>query len=228
MFKNFLRRSGTPEQKYIEEARALNQAALELPQPFEELPDEWKEYARSLMKRFEEWEAQHGAFPTRQATLPMLLSKNGRYEEALALTEQAYQQTPNWGSAIAVAAAARRAGDLERAVAMFTKSAEYDPKDDTCWLDIGDIRLEQGRFVEALEAYENALRLDARHPWALPSAFYCRYRLSMEGNWLASLHEVANQEGCTCGLQGCLTEIFGGYSSQNAIERAQYLLSKPI
>ena len=67
---------------------------------------------------------------------------------------------------------------------------------------------------------------DATHQWALPSAFYCRHRLGIEGNWVASLREVANQEGCTCGLEGCLTTLFGTYGSADGIARAQYLLGK--
>ncbi len=74
--------------------------------------------------------------------------------------------------------------------------------------------------------YESALFKDATNQWALPSAFYCRHRLGIEGNWLASLREVANQEGCTCGLEGCLTSLLGGYGSGDGIARAEYLLSK--
>jgi tetratricopeptide (TPR) repeat protein len=156
----------------------------------------------------------------------MLLSKNGRYAEACALTEQRYEQTPNWETAVAAANAARRAGDPERAVALFAKGAAHDPEDITCWLEIGDIRLEQDRWADALTAYDAALAMDPEHQWALPSAFYCRHQLGVAGAWLASLREVANQEGCTCGLEGCLTAIFGGYGSSRGIARAEYLLEK--
>lgn len=132
----------------------------------------------------------------------------------------------DWETAVAVANASRRAGDLERAVTMFAEGAGHDPQDVTCLLEIGDIRLDQDRWADALGAYEKTLAKDADHQWALPSAFYCRYRLGVPGQWLASLREVANQEGCTCGLEGCLTSIFGGYGSSQGIERATYLLGK--
>ncbi len=178
------------------------------------------------MTRFEEAEAKYGVLPHGDILRPMLLSKNGRYEEALALTEHLYRQAPNWETAVAAANAAQRAGDMERAAAMFAKGAERDPDDETCFLEIGDIRLAQGRWADALAAYEKALAKDPGHPWALPSAFYCRHRLGIAGAWLASLREVANQEGCTCGLEGCLTLILGGYGSSQGIARAEYLLGK--
>jgi hypothetical protein len=59
-----------------------------------------------------------------------------------------------------------------------------------------------------------------------PFSSLCRHRLGIEGNWLASLREVAHQQGCTCGLEGCLTSLFGGYGSGGAIARAEYLLGK--
>jgi tetratricopeptide (TPR) repeat protein len=212
--------------KPAEIVREIYQEAVEIPEPFSSLSPKQKQYAKKLLQRFEEAEVKYGALPHSQVVRPMLLSKNGRHEEAHALTEQHYQQTPTWETAVAVANAARRTGDLERATVMFAKGAEHDPKDVTCWLEVGDIRLEQDRFAEALEAYEKALAKEARHQWAWPSAFYCRHRLSIAGNWVASLREVANQEGCTCGLEGCLTSLFGAYGSSQGIARAKYLLAK--
>lgn len=206
--------------------REIYQAAVEIPEPFSSLSENDKQSARRLLTRFEDAKAKYGSLPHDEILQPMLLSKNGRYDEALDLTERRYRQTPNWETAIAVANAARRAGDLERAAAMFSKGAEHDPADETCFLEIGDIRLEQDRWTDALAAYEKALAKDAEHQWALPSAFYCRHRLGIRGKWLASLREVANQEGCTCGLEGCLTSIFGRYGSSQGIARAEYLLGK--
>ena len=204
--------------------RDIFHEAMEIPEPFSSLSDEEKQHAGELLTRFEQLEADHGELPHRELLRPMLLSKNGRFEEALAFTEERYRQAPGWETAVALANAARRAGDLDHAVSMFSKAAEHDPDDLTCWLEVGDIRLEQDRNDEALAAYEQALAHDDKHPWALPSAFYCRHQIGVEGDWLASLREVANQEGCTCGLEGCLTSILGGYGSGESITRAQYLL----
>lgn len=206
--------------------RDIYQAAVEIPEPYASLSTDQKRQAGTLLTRFEEAEAKHGALPHRELLRPMLLSKNGRHDEAHAETEQHYRQTPNWTTAVAAANAARRAGNLERAVSMFVRGAEHDPEDETCWLEVGDIRLLHERFADALAAYEKALAKDAEHQWALPSAFYCRHRLGIAGNWLASLREVADQQGCTCGLEGCLTSIFGGYGSEDGIRRARQLLGK--
>jgi tetratricopeptide (TPR) repeat protein len=151
-------------------AREIYQAAVEIPEPFSSLSEDDKQHAGRLMTRFEEAEAKYGVLPHREILRPML-SKNGRHDEAHALTEQRYQQDPSWEAAVAVANAARRAGDLERAVAMFAKGAEYDPDDVTCWLEVGDILLEQDRFADALDAYEKALAKDATHEWALTILF---------------------------------------------------------
>lgn len=206
--------------------REIYQAAAQVSEPFSSLSDDEKQSAIKLLSRFEEAEAEHGELPHRDLLHPLLLSKNGRHEESLALTEQRFRQEPNWERAAAAANAARRAGDMDRAVAMFTAAAEYDPDDVTCFLEVGDIRLEQDRWGDALAAYEKALAKDDEHQWALPSAFYCRHRLGIEGEWLARLREIANQEGCTCGLEGCLASLFGAFGASRGIERAQYLLEK--
>ena len=208
-------------------ARNLFQEAMEIPEPFSVLTEEWQAYARGLLEQYEALAAEHGEVPFRDLLHPMLLSKNGRFEEALAVTDEAYRRDPNWNTAVAVANASRRAGDVERAAEMFARALEHDPDDLTCWLEVGDIRLEQGRFDESLAAFETVLARDASHEWALPSAFYCRHHLGIEGEWLASLRELANREGCTCGMQGCLTNLFGGYGSDDGIARAEYLLTKP-
>src|SRR5262245_41485183 len=119
--------------------REILQRAMEIPEPYSSLSTEARRSAGELLVRFEEAEARHGPLPHREILYPMLLGKNGRYEEALAVTEQTYRRDPNWETAVAVANAARRAGDLKRATAMFAKGAEYDLDDLTCFLEIGDI-----------------------------------------------------------------------------------------
>lgn len=201
-------------------------SAMEIPEPFSSLSDEEKARVEGLLQSFEALEQRFGPLPHAEVIRPMLLAKCGRFEEALAFTDQQYRNDPNWDTAVAMANAGRRAGNLDLAVAMFTKSADHDPDDFTCWLEVGDIRLDQEQFGEALVAYEKALAKNATQSWALPSAFFCRHQLGIEGKWLASLEELANQEQCTCGLEGCLTSIIGGYGSRTGIERARELLGK--
>lgn len=206
--------------------RELYQAAMVIPEPFSELSIEEKNEAQQLLTRFEELQQAYETVPYAELLHPMLLSKNGRFQDALALTRDFYENDRSWETAVAYANAARRAGDLDLAATLFTAAAEYDPNDLTCWLEVGDINLEREQFPEALAAYEKALEKENSNQWALPSAFYCRHRLGIAGNWLASLQEVAHQDGCTCGMEGCLTKILGGYSSGDGIARAEYLLTK--
>ena len=167
-----------------------------------------------------------GMDPASKILLPMLLSKLGKFEEALDFTLDNFKEDKNWNTAIALACAYRRAGNLDKSVETFREASKYDEGDVTCWLEIGDIYLEGGKYSDALGAYQEALNRQPEQQWALPSAFFCKHKLELEGNWMKSLEEVANQEGCTCGLQGCLTEVFGGYGSEQGIARAEYLLEK--
>ena len=90
---------GTP-MKPGDIVREIYQAAVEIPEPFASLSEDEKKSANKLMTRFEQAEARYGTLPHGELLRPMLLSKNGRYEEALALTEQSYQQAPNWETAV--------------------------------------------------------------------------------------------------------------------------------
>ena len=206
--------------------RELYNSAMEIPEPFSALSDDERFEAQRLLAQFEELQQANGSVPYAELLHPMLLSKNGRFQDALALTRDHYESVRSWDTAVAYANAARRAGDLDLAATLFVAAAEHDPEDLTCWLEVGDIYLEREQFLEALTAYEKALDKDDSNQWALPSAFYCRHRLGVDGNWLSSLQEFANQEGCTCGMEGCLTSIFGGYGSGDGIARAEYLLAK--
>jgi tetratricopeptide (TPR) repeat protein len=200
--------------------------ANQICEPYSELSDVERKKACALLDRFKRIEGEIGQLPYRNVMIPLLLSKNGQHDEALRITEENYSASPGWDTAIACANSARRSGNLNRAIEMFEKGFEHDPDDIACWLEIGDIRLEQRNYQEALEAYNRALLKNDIHQWALPSSFYCKHMMGIEGAWLQSLREVASQEGCTCGMQGCLTKVFGGYGSEDGIARAKHLLSK--
>jgi tetratricopeptide (TPR) repeat protein len=206
--------------------RHIYEAALEIPEPYSDLSPDAVQAAAALLDEFDALAAAHPDLPRVDMLRPILLSKNGRHDEARETSAGRYAEAPGWETAVAAANAARRSGDMEEAATLFADATAHDPDDLACLLEVGDIRLEQARWDEALTAYERVLARDDAHGWALPSAFYCRHQLGRPGNWIDSLHEVANQEGCTCGLEGCLTTMFGGYGSGQAIARAEYLLDK--
>lgn len=209
-----------------DEIREIYDAAMCIPEPYSSLTDDEKHVAKHLLERLNKLESEYGTTPLNGLLRPMLLSKNGRHAEAIEFTEQQYEQESSWMSAIALANAARRGGEIAYSIRMFAEAAIHDPEDVTCWLEIGDTHLEGNEYADALDAYEVALSKQPAHQWALPSAFYCRYQLGLEGNWLSSLHEFAHQQRCTCGLQGCLTELLGIYGTEDGIARAEYLLAK--
>lgn len=209
-----------------DEVRQIYDATTCIPEPYTDLTDEEKHVARYLLDRFNELSTEYGILPLHELLRPMLLSKNGLHDEAVAFSEKQFGDSPSWMSAIALANATRRAGDIEYSIKMFSQAALYDPDDVSCWLEVGDMHLERREFPEALDAYEKALSKKQAHQWALPSAFFCRYRIDSDVKWLSSLREFANQEGCTCGLEGCLIELLGGYGTEDGIARAEYLLAK--
>ena len=106
----------------------------------------------------------------------MLLGKLGDSRKRQASPNGNTARAQRGVQAIAAANAYRRAGDLIRAAQIFNDAARLDPKDVTALLEVGDIHLEAGRFARALEAYGEALQREPEHPWAAPSASYCRYR----------------------------------------------------
>ena len=201
-------------------------AAAEIPEPFSSLSESQKQMASELLDRFDAAESALGSLPRSEVIRPMLLCKNGRYKEAIDVTDRAHRQAPSWKSAVAVANTARRAGDLERAVAMFAEASRHDVHDATALLEVGDIHLAQGRWSDAIAAYEEALVREPLNSWALPSVYFCRDRLDPSGGWRKSLRELTNAEPCRCGLERCLTSLFGASAPRRAVARAKELLDR--
>jgi tetratricopeptide (TPR) repeat protein len=201
-------------------------AAMKICEPFSTLSENEKQTANQLMARFEEAEAKYGSLPLTEMIRPLLLSKNGRYQEASVVTEQYYRQSPSLETAVRAAHAAGQAGETERAVDLFFKGAEFDSDDLGCLMSIGNSRLEQDRCAEALEVYEKVLAKDPSNPNALLDAYYCRHRMGIDRDSLARLHEIAQQPKQVGSLEVCLTVVFGRCDYRDRVERAKYLLKK--
>ena len=110
----------------------------------------------------------------------------------LALAAERYTRDPNWNTAVASANALRRAKRFDEALAMFQKATEHDPEDLTANLDIGDMLIDAERYAEALASYERTLAEDPEHPWALPSAQFCRF-MTGDADYLLQI-SVADSE----------------------------------
>jgi|GEM_PF-2684007 hypothetical protein len=103
-----------------DEIREIYDAAMCIPEPYSSLTDDEKHVAKHLLERLNKLESEYETLPLNELLRPMLLSKNGKHAEAIAFTEQQYEREPSWMSAIALANAARRGGDI--AYSMRTRS----------------------------------------------------------------------------------------------------------
>jgi tetratricopeptide (TPR) repeat protein len=121
-----------------------------------------------------------------------VLRKLGRFEEAMKEANTIYQEQPQWQTAVAVANVHRHSGNLDEGIAWFKKAVEHDPTDVSARNDIADLYLERDDYENALRWYDEVLQRQKDHPWALPSAHYCRLRLTNDEPWIRRLVELTN------------------------------------
>lgn len=108
------------------------------------------------------------------------LRRLGRFDQAIEWAAAAYRVEPSWTTAVGLATALREHGDVDAALAAYRRALTHDPSDETAWLDIGDLCLEEDRLMEALDAYEAVLASDPQHAWARPHVLFIRARLGSE------------------------------------------------
>jgi tetratricopeptide (TPR) repeat protein len=154
------------------------------------------------------------------------LRKLGRVEEALSTARAAEARVPSWTSATLIAGFLKRSGDLEGAVALCREAAVRQPQDVSALLEAGDILLDQDRWGQALECYEAALQREEDQPWGLPSAYYCRYRLTGEARWLELLQSLAAEHPDECGLRDGFAQLTGKWPPGDRRRRAVALLKR--
>lgn len=154
-----------------------------------------------------------------------LLSKSGRLEDAIELTESYAEKNTTFNSLTAAAMAHKRSGNIDAAVSWLRRAAAFDPKDETSLLDIGDMRAKQGEWQLAIEAYDEALVRKPDHDWAYPSSVYCRYRVSSKPELLEELRYMANASPDKCGMAGMLKQMLGGYNFEDRRMRAWELIT---
>ncbi len=155
-----------------------------------------------------------------------MLGKAGRFDDAKAVAITAFEGDPMFNTATAVAMAHKRAGDRDGAVTWFRKAAEIDPTCEWTLLDIGDMMVDDGKYEVALSAYEEALQRVPNHDWAVPSAVFCRYKMTGDRGLYDELRGMALAMPCQCGLADQMKKISGGYNYEDRRMRATWLMAK--
>ncbi|MBD3554007.1 MULTISPECIES: tetratricopeptide repeat protein [Streptomyces] len=111
----------------------------------------------AMRERFAPWfhavEAVGGRSPVPEspAAMSRLPRACGRYDLAFALCDRADAIEPVMWTAVARGSTWRVMGDLERAAAAFDSAIALDPANWSLFLDLADIRAEQGDFAAAVE-----------------------------------------------------------------------------
>ena len=73
-------------------------------------------------------------------------------------------------------------GEREAAEALFTKALDEDSENIYAWSLLGDIRVKQRRYDEAVMCYEKSSALDP-NPGFTDNYFSVAYICEMQGNW---------------------------------------------
>jgi hypothetical protein len=147
--------------------------------------------ARALLPALRSLLARHGPNQRLSYAIVRAARNEGELDLAVATAEDAYRKAPSWLTASARGLAHRAKGDVDHAVQAFRDAAAHDPDDITAWLDIGDIALDARRIALAEEAYDTVLGREPRHPWALPSRLYLRWRYDGDRAAVARLRKLA-------------------------------------
>jgi tetratricopeptide (TPR) repeat protein len=122
-----------------------------------------------------------------------LARKAGLFDEAIAVARDAFRRTPNWHTAGALGLALREQGDWRAAEEAFQQALDLEPKDVSIRLEAGDMLFRLGDWQHALDWYENALAHAPEQPWALPSAEFCRWKLTGDETYLDRVIALAKE-----------------------------------
>lgn len=205
--------------------RLLDQMADNFPDGYE-LTDEERRPLLCLLRILQRGERLLQAEKEFFLTKLKILARSGQTAEAVRLGRQAYATDPNWFTAIGTANALRRAGDLSGAVEMFRAATRHKPDDFASRLDVGDLSIMLGRWQEALDSYEEVLKIQPNQAWAVPSAFYCRYRLTGDKEWLRKLRALAAEPDDESSERAALAKHLGERYFNADRQRARALLDE--
>lgn len=130
------------------------------------------EAAREILR------AVNAVFPGEETVaffLATVLRRGGRPDEAIEVANALLRLEPkSYFGHVALYNSLRDVGELEEALETMRAALALKPDEASIRLDIGDTRIDQKNWTEAIAAYGEVLAREPGHPWALPSALYCR------------------------------------------------------
>jgi tetratricopeptide (TPR) repeat protein len=135
--------------------------------------------------------------------------KAGNLDRALAILRAAVERAPDWHTTTALGLVYRQLGDVVEGEKAFEWALRLDPSDMSARLEAGDMFFERQDWQAALRWYENALGKDATQPWAMPSALFCRWKISGDEKHLRDLVALAKKSPDNQRAQHLWQEAFG-------------------
>ncbi|MFF5703788.1 tetratricopeptide repeat protein [Streptomyces sp. NPDC012794] len=139
-----------------------------------------------MRERFEPWfhaldvVSERNPVPESLAAMARLPRACGRYDLALALCDRADAVDPVMWTAVARAATWRARGDLRQAAAAFEAALLLDRANWSLYLDLADVRAEQGDFAAAVSLVEQGLEHGPHE--VTPRAARAAYRTRLAGS----------------------------------------------
>lgn len=158
--------------------------------------EEAHESSFSIVRAMGRWAALAERASAGYAPSPILLMvraglqrKAGNFDAALAITGP-IEKAASAEQANAIGLLLRCMRRFAEAEQAFIHANSFDPDDITPKLEAGDTCFEAGNWQKALGWYEAVLAAADGQEWALPSSWYCRYKLDGDEAWMERLWEA--------------------------------------
>lgn len=136
----------------------------------------------------------HPTTETRANTLRVgILRKAGLFDEAQTAAQQYMARDKSWNMAAALGLVLKAKGDLNAALGAFKTAMTIHEGEMVAKTEIGDMFFDQQDYKTALAWYEDILTTEAEHDWALPSAIFCRFKLTSNEAFLDELAKLGEK-----------------------------------
>ncbi len=104
------------------------------------------------------------------------LSREGRFEDALAAFKKAARVFPGYGNAYYnMGIIYHELGQDEKAIEAYTKAIEINPRDAAAHMNLGNVFMRQGRLSAAIVELETAVKIDPAYELAHGNLAYAYY-----------------------------------------------------